>query len=74
MKEELKLFQQLSGKFVVKDTIPNEEMVVMLTTDNYIKRVHPSAFRRQGRGGRGKLPWARKKKMRSQSFVTVKSR
>ncbi len=43
------------GKFVGKDTIPNEEMVVMLTTDNYIKRVHPSAFRRQGRGGQGKI-------------------
>lgn len=43
------------GKFVVKDTIPNEEMVVMLTADNYIKRVAPSAFRRQGRGGQGKI-------------------
>lgn len=43
------------GKFVVKDTIPNEDMVVMLTSDNYIKRVPPSAFRRQGRGGQGKI-------------------
>ncbi len=43
------------GKFVVKDTIPNEDMVVMLTNDNYIKRVPPSAFKRQGRGGQGKI-------------------
>lgn len=43
------------GKFVVKDTIPNEEMVVTLTVENYIKRVPPSAFRRQARGGQGKM-------------------
>ncbi len=43
------------GKFSVKDTIPNEEMVVTLTQENYIKRVLPSAFKRQGRGGQGKI-------------------
>ncbi|MBI4127071.1 DNA gyrase subunit A [Candidatus Peregrinibacteria bacterium] len=48
------------GKFVVKDTIPNEDMVVMLTSDNYIKRVPPSAFRRQGRGGQGKIAMSTK--------------
>lgn len=43
------------GKFVVKDTIPNEEMVITLSVENYIKRVQPSAFRRQARGGQGKI-------------------
>lgn len=43
------------GKFVVKDTIPNEEMVITLSVENYIKRVLPSAFRRQARGGQGKI-------------------
>ena len=43
------------GKFSVKDTIPNEEMVVTLTKENYIKRVPPTAFKRQGRGGQGKI-------------------
>lgn len=43
------------GKFSVKDTIPNEEMVVTLTKENYIKRVLPSAFKQQGRGGQGKI-------------------
>lgn len=43
------------GEFSVKDTIPNEDMVVCLTQENYIKRVHPSAFTRQARGGQGKL-------------------
>jgi len=41
------------GEFSAKDTIPNEEMIVMLTTENYVKRVAPSSFRAQRRGGRG---------------------
>ena len=48
------------GKFSVKDTIPNEEMVVTLTKSNYIKRVLPDAFKRQGRGGQGKKAMATK--------------
>lgn len=41
------------GKFTAKDTIPNEEMIVVLTEANYIKRVSPTAFRSQKRGGVG---------------------
>lgn len=48
------------GKFSVKDTIPNEEMVVTLTQENYIKRVAPSAFKQQGRGGQGKIAMSTK--------------
>lgn len=36
-----------------KDTIPNERMIVMLTKENYIKRMPPSSFRSQNRGGKG---------------------
>lgn len=36
-----------------KDTIPNEPMVVALTLENYIKRMPPSTFRTQHRGGKG---------------------
>ncbi len=48
------------GKFSVKDTIPNEEMVVTLTKENYIKRVLPSSFKRQGRGGQGRIAMSTK--------------
>lgn len=48
------------GQFSVKDTIPNEEMVVTLTKENYIKRVVPSAFKRQGRGGQGRIAMSTK--------------
>ncbi len=41
------------GEFSAKDTIPNEEMVIMLTTENYLKRVAPNSFRAQKRGGMG---------------------
>ncbi|MCF7846331.1 MAG: hypothetical protein K9L85_03770, partial [Candidatus Peribacteraceae bacterium] len=41
------------GEFSAKDTIPNEEMILMLTTENYVKRVAPNSFRSQKRGGVG---------------------
>jgi len=41
------------GKFNAKDTIPDEEMLVVLTEKNYIKRMSPSVFRAQKRGGKG---------------------
>ena len=36
-----------------KDTIPNEPMIVVLSKENYIKRITPSSFRTQKRGGKG---------------------
>lgn len=41
------------GKFSAKDTIPDEEMIAVLTEQNYIKRMNPSLFRTQKRGGVG---------------------
>ncbi len=41
------------GKFSAKDTIPDEEMLTVLTEQNYIKRMSPSNFRAQRRGGVG---------------------
>lgn len=39
--------------FSVEDLVPNEESVVVMTRDGYIKRVPPETFRVQGRGGKG---------------------
>ncbi|MFH1284869.1 MAG: DNA gyrase subunit A [Candidatus Peregrinibacteria bacterium] len=36
-----------------KDTIPNEEMIAVLSKENYIKRISPASFRAQKRGGKG---------------------
>ncbi len=41
------------GKFSMKDTIPNENMIVIVSKEGYIKRVPPSTFKAQHRGGKG---------------------
>ena len=48
-----RVFPQALGKFSSKQLIPNEPMVVMITRENYIKRVSPSSFKQQRRGGKG---------------------
>jgi DNA gyrase subunit A len=40
------------GEFNPKDTIPNEDVFVVLTKNDYIKRLKESAFRTQRRGGK----------------------
>lgn len=42
------------GKFSDEELIPEEESVVLLTSENYIKRTLASDYRRQNRGGKGK--------------------
>lgn len=39
--------------FSVEDLVPNEETVVMMTRDGYIKRLEPDTFKVQARGGKG---------------------
>lgn len=42
------------GKFSDEELIPEEESVILLTTENYIKRTLLTDYRRQNRGGKGK--------------------
>lgn len=42
------------GKFSDEDLIPEQDSVILLTTENYIKRTLVSEYRRQHRGGKGK--------------------
>lgn len=42
------------GKFSDEELIPDEDAVILLTTENYIKRTLMSEYRRQNRGGKGK--------------------
>ncbi|MDD2566205.1 MAG: DNA gyrase subunit A [Candidatus Gracilibacteria bacterium] len=41
------------GEFNPKDTIPNEDIVISLSKNSYIKRMKSSLFRTQRRGGKG---------------------
>jgi DNA gyrase subunit A len=40
-------------EFSMEDLVPNEETVVMMTRDGYIKRLEPDTFKVQTRGGKG---------------------
>ena len=42
------------GKFSEEELIPDEDVVVLLTTENYVKRTLTTEYRRQHRGGKGK--------------------
>ncbi|MEI6228605.1 MAG: DNA gyrase subunit A [Candidatus Saccharibacteria bacterium] len=42
------------GKFSDEELIPEEDSVILLTVENYIKRTLVSEYRRQHRGGKGK--------------------
>jgi DNA gyrase subunit A len=41
------------GELSMEDLVPNEETVVMMTRDGYIKRLEPNTFKVQARGGKG---------------------
>ena len=41
------------GEMSLEDLIADEEIVVTVTANGYVKSVNASAYRRQGRGGRG---------------------
>ena len=49
-----KIINHELGKFSDEELIPEEEAVILLTTENYIKRTLVSEYRRQHRGGKGK--------------------
>ncbi|MDQ5913125.1 MAG: gyrase subunit [Patescibacteria group bacterium] len=48
------------GKFSDEELIPEEQVVVTVTSENYIKRSLASEYRRQNRGGKGKRGMATK--------------
>jgi DNA gyrase subunit A len=50
-----KVFVQKIGEFSVEDLIPQEETIITLTNGGYIKRINPSIYKIQKRGGKGIL-------------------
>ncbi len=41
------------GKFSEEELVPNEQVIVTLTSGNYIKRIPANTYKSQGRGGKG---------------------
>ncbi|MFC2447918.1 MAG: DNA gyrase subunit A [Candidatus Nanoperiomorbus sp.] len=60
MKEKLgdarrtKIINHELGKMTEEDVIPEEDAVILLTDENYVKRTSMTDYRRQNRGGKGK--------------------
>lgn len=68
-----KIFNHELGKFSEEELIPEEESVVLLTTENYMKRVPQGDFRRQNRGGKGKKGMTTKEEDVIAQIITVNS-
>jgi len=49
-----KIIDSELGKFKDEELIPDENVVVLLTTENYIKRTLATDYKQQHRGGKGK--------------------
>ncbi len=60
MKEKLgdarrtKIINHELGKMTDEDVIPEEDAVILMTDENYVKRTSMTDYRRQNRGGKGK--------------------
>lgn len=50
-----KVIAQQIGEIAEEDLIPQEETIITLTQGGYIKRINPSAYKLQKRGGKGIL-------------------
>lgn len=50
-----KLVKGKIGEFSEADLIPDESTIVTLTETGYVKRLNPSSFRAQSRGGKGSV-------------------
>lgn len=68
-----KIFNHEVGKFSEEELIPEEESVILLTTENYMKRVPQAEFRRQNRGGKGKRGMTTKEEDVISQIITANS-
>ena len=50
-----KVFTQKIGEISEEDLVPQEETIITLTRGGYIKRLNPSTYKKQKRGGKGIL-------------------
>ena len=66
-----KIINHELGKFSDEELIPEEESVVLITTENYIKRTSINDYRRQNRGGKGKRGMSTKEEDVIDQLVTV---
>ncbi len=68
-----KIFNHEVGKFSEEELIPDEESVILLTAENYLKRVLQDDFKRQNRGGKGRRGMTTKEEDVISQIVTTNS-
>lgn len=61
------------GEFRQEDLIPNEEAIITLTEDGYIKRMNPSVYRVQKRGGKGVIGATTKEEDKISMVLSIES-
>lgn len=66
-----RIIGQELGKFSDEELIADEQVVVAITTENYIKRTLVSDYRRQNRGGKGKRAMTTKEEDVIDQLVTA---
>ncbi|MFH0712631.1 MAG: DNA gyrase subunit A [Candidatus Jorgensenbacteria bacterium] len=60
-------------EFKEEDLIPEEDVIITLTRSNYIKRMKPSVFRTQARGGKGLIGFELKEEDVLTNFISASS-
>ncbi len=66
-----KVFKTAIGEFKQEDLVANEEAIITMTTDGYIKRMNPSVYRVQKRGGKGVIGANTKEDTSVKSMLSV---
>ncbi len=61
------------SEFKQEDLIPNEEAIITLTEDGYIKRMNPVVYRVQKRGGKGVIGATTKEEDRIAKVLTIET-
>lgn len=66
-----KVFKNAVGEFKQEDLVPNEEALITMTTDGYIKRMNPSNYKVQKRGGKGVIGGNTKENASVRSVLSI---
>lgn len=66
-----RVFKNAIGEFKQEDLVPNEEAIITMTTDGYIKRMNPIVYRVQKRGGKGVIGANTKEDTSVRSMLSV---
>ena len=66
-----KLVKYAAREIAEEDLIPEEEIIIVLTKDGYIKRVKPETYRLQKRGGKGTIGIETKEEDTVTHFITA---